>query len=95
MFHVLQLCGVLCSPATCDGAAAHCTMSSGCIDVMVHQLRAQTSDDSFITAEPPVRALLACVTPLFRLFHASGGYHIQENLGCCSVRFLQRSIIVS
>jgi hypothetical protein len=59
MFHVLELCSVLCSPATCDDATAQSMMSSGCVDLIVQQLRVQVSDDSLITSLKCARCLLA------------------------------------
>ncbi len=58
MYHVLELCSVLCSPATCNEATAHSMMSGGCVDLLVQQLRAQTSDDMLITSLECTRALL-------------------------------------
>jgi hypothetical protein len=59
MYHVLELCGVLCSPATCDAATAQSMMSGGCVDLLVQQLRAQTSDDMLIMSLECTRGLLA------------------------------------
>ena len=48
MYHVLELCIVLSNSVTCDEATAQSLLSSGCVDLLVQQLRAQTSDDFLI-----------------------------------------------
>ena len=58
MYHVLELCSLLCSSANCNEATAHSMMSGGCVDLLVQQLRAQTSDDMLITSLECTRALL-------------------------------------
>ena len=59
MYHVLELCIVLSNSDTCDEATAQSLLSSGCVDLLVQQLRAQTSDDFLIMSLKCTLNLLA------------------------------------
>lgn len=58
MYHVLELCSVLSNPDACDADTAQFMMSGGCVDLLVQQLRAQTSDDMLIMSLQCTRNLL-------------------------------------
>ncbi len=59
MYHVLELCSLLSRPGTCDDATAQSMLSSGCVDLLVQQLRAQASDDLLTASLLIARSLLA------------------------------------
>ncbi len=59
IYHVLELCSVLCNPVTCDDATAQSMLGCGCVDLLVQQLRSQTSDDLLHTSLHITRSLLA------------------------------------